>query len=99
VNLTWVMFRAQDFPTAWRLLGAMTGLATGDQAVLPRINVIIVAVVIPVMLLVHWLMRERELEAVVTSLPWWATATAWAGMLFTIVATQGSGDAFIYFQF
>lgn len=99
VNLTWVMFRAQDFPTAWRLLGAMTGLATGEQAVLPRINVIIVAIVIPVMLLVHWLMRERELEAVVTSLPWWVTATAWAGMLFTIVVTQGSGDAFIYFQF
>jgi alginate O-acetyltransferase complex protein AlgI len=99
VNVTWVMFRAQDFPTAWRLLGAMTGIATGDEAVLPFINIVFVATVIPLMLVVHWLMRDRSLETVVRKTPWWLTATAWAGMLFAVIATQGSGDAFIYFQF
>lgn len=99
INLTWVLFRAQDFPTAWRMLGAMSGLSGAGQAVLPVIHVIIVTVVVPVMLLTHWFMRDRRLEEVVASLPWWVTAIGWAAMVFAIVATQGRGDAFIYFQF
>jgi alginate O-acetyltransferase complex protein AlgI len=99
VNLTWVLFRAQDFPTAWRLLGAMTGIAEGGQAVLPTINILFVITIIPLMLMTHWWMRDRSLETVVRGAPWWLTATLWAGMLFAIIVTQGAGDAFIYFQF
>ena len=51
------------------------------------------------MLAVHWYMRSRRLEDVVARAPWWLTGLVWAGMLFLIVITQGSGDAFIYFQF
>jgi hypothetical protein len=50
-------------------------------------------------LVVHWFMRNRRLEEVVAKTPWWLTGLAWAGMLFAIVITQGSGNAFIYFQF
>ena len=85
--------------TAWRILGAMSGLSEGGQAVLPTIHIIVVTTIVPLMLLVHWVMRERQLEEVVASLPWWVTAAAWATMIFAIIATQGSGDAFIYFQF
>ncbi len=99
VNLTWVLFRAQDFPTAWRILGAMTGIAAGDQAVLPTIHILFVIIVIPVMLVTHWWMRDRSLEKVVRGTPWWLAATIWAGMMFAIIVTQGAGDAFIYFQF
>lgn len=99
VNLTWVLFRAQDFPTAWRLLGAMTGIAVGEHAVLPAIHVLFVITVIPLMLVTHWWMRDRSLERVVRGAPWWLTATIWAAMLFAIIVTQGAGDAFIYFQF
>ena len=99
INLTWVLFRAQDFPTAWRLLGAMCGLASGNTAVLASIDVAIVASIIPLMLIVHWYMRDRAIESVVGTLPWWITGSLWAGMIFAIVATQGAGDAFIYFQF
>ena len=50
-------------------------------------------------LAVHWYMRNRRLEEVVARTPWWLTGLVWAGMLFAIVITQGSGNAFIYFQF
>ena len=61
--------------------------------------VVLVVVVILAMLVVHGLMRDRRIEDVVARTPWWCTAAALAGMLFLIVITQGSNDAFIYFQF
>jgi hypothetical protein len=39
------------------------------------------------------------LEDVVARTPWWVTALACAAMLFAVTITQGSGEAFIYFQF
>jgi len=39
------------------------------------------------------------LEEVVARSPWWLTGLVWAGMMFLIVITQGTGNAFIYFQF
>jgi alginate O-acetyltransferase complex protein AlgI len=98
VNLTWVFFRAQDFPSAWRMLRSMLG-ATGGEPVLPTVHVVEVVVVIALMLIVHWTMRNRSVEDVVSRSPAWLLAMVWAGMLFAIVITQGSGDAFIYFQF
>jgi alginate O-acetyltransferase complex protein AlgI len=98
VNLTWVFFRAQDFPSAWRMLRSMLG-ATGGEPVLSTVHVVEVVVVIALMLIVHWTMRNRSVEDVVSRSPAWLLAMVWAGMLFAIVITQGSGDAFIYFQF
>ena len=98
VNLTWVFFRAQDFPSAWRMLRSMLG-ATGGEPVLPTVHVVEVIVVMALMLVVHWTMRNRSVEDVVSRSPAWLLAMVWAGMLFAIVITQGSGDAFIYFQF
>jgi alginate O-acetyltransferase complex protein AlgI len=98
VNLTWVFFRAQDFPSAWRMLRSMLG-ATGGEPVLSTVHVVEVIVVIALMLIVHWTMRNRSVEDVVSRSPAWLLAMVWAGMLFAIVITQGSGDAFIYFQF
>ena len=98
VNLTWVFFRAEDFPSAWRMLRSMLG-ATGGEPVLPTVHVVEVVVVIALMLVVHWTMRNRSVEDVVARSPAWLLATVWAAMLFAIIITQGSGDAFIYFQF
>ena len=44
-------------------------------------------------------MRDRSLEDLVDDAPTIALAPAWATMLFLVVTTQGSGAAFIYFQF
>lgn len=99
VNLTWVFFRAQDFPTAWRLVRSMLLLKPGGELVLGTYLVAVVSVITLGMLVAHWTMRDRRLEDVVARTPWGVTATVWAGMLFLIIITQGSGDAFIYFQF
>ncbi len=100
VNLTWVFFRARDFPAAWRMIRAMLGFPpAGAALVLATHLVVTVLVVITGMLLVHGLMRNRRLEEVAARAPGWLTAVVWAGMLFAILITQGSGNAFIYFQF
>lgn len=100
VNLTWVFFRAQEFGTAWNMIRAMLGFPPGGtELVLASSLAIRVVAVIAGILVVHGFMRDRRLEDVVAKAPRWLTAVVWAGMLFAIVATQGTGNAFIYFQF
>jgi alginate O-acetyltransferase complex protein AlgI len=98
VNLTWVFFRAQDFPTAWRMLSSMLGFA-GGEPLLKTYAVLSAALTVAVILAVHWRMRNRMLHDEIDRLPRAAVAMMWGGMLWLIAVTQGSGDAFIYFQF
>ncbi len=99
VNVTWVFFRAEDFPGAARILAGMAGLAEGPAPVLPTIFVAKVVVVVTAIVATQWFMRNRSLEAVVARAPWWLTGLVTAAMLFAVTITQGSGQAFIYFQF
>ena len=99
VLVTWVFFRAQDFPAAWRLLGSMFGLNGEGEKVLYWIGIIEVAAVTAVMLASHWRMRHTTLEAMVERTPAWVIGLVWTLMVFAVIATQGSGNAFIYFQF
>jgi hypothetical protein len=98
VCLTWVFFRAQDFPTAWRLLRSMLGTQSGEP-LLATWGVLSAALTMAGMLAVHWHMRSRMLHAEIDRLPAPALGLAWGGMLFLIAITQGGGNAFIYFQF
>ena len=99
VNLTWVFFRAENFAGAARVLRGMAGLAQAPVAVLPTVFMVKVAVIVTGIVIVQWLMRKRTLEDVVARTPWWLTAAVLAAMLFAVIVTQGSGQAFIYFQF
>jgi alginate O-acetyltransferase complex protein AlgI len=100
VNLTWVFFRAEDFPTAWRMITAMFGLAPADAGTpLPTLWALQVVVVTLGMVLIHWLMRDTTIERLVEKTPSWLLGITLAVMLFLIIITQGSGNAFIYFQF
>ena len=99
VNITWVFFRAEDFGGASRVLAGMFGFAPGAAPVLPTIYMIKVAAIVTGILVIQWLMRNRTLQDVVSRAPWWATGAVAAAMLFAVVVTQGSGEAFIYFQF
>jgi len=51
------------------------------------------------LLSLHWLMREDAFETTVLKLPPWAVTTVWSAMAVAIIFTQGSSNAFIYFQF
>ena len=99
VNLTWVFFRAEDFGGAARILAGMAGLTQDAAPVLPTMFVAKVVVIVTAIVATQWLMRNRSLEDVVARVPWWLTSLVAAAMLFAVTITQGSGQAFIYFQF
>ena len=77
----------------------MFGFATEPEAVLPTVYMIKVGVIVTGIVATHWLMRKRTIEGVVSRAPWWLTGLVAAIMLFAVIVAQGSGEAFIYFQF
>jgi alginate O-acetyltransferase complex protein AlgI len=100
VNLTWVFFRAPDFATAWRMITSMFGLAPQDAGTpLPTLWIVQVVVTTVAMVAIHWRMRDTSIEAVVQKIPAPLLGVTLGAMLFLIIITQGSGNAFIYFQF
>ncbi len=99
VNITWVFFRAQDFTTAARMLRSMLWIDSTGAPLLNAWLVISSSVTIGSMLLIHWLMRDRDLHQVAERLPAAAVGLIWGIMLFLIAITQGGSNAFIYFQF
>jgi alginate O-acetyltransferase complex protein AlgI len=99
VNLTWVFFRAKDFPTAWQVLRGMTGFNTEARPILATIFVASVATIVTGLVATHWYMRDRTLESVVARAPAVLIGALLGLMAFAIVISQGSGNAFIYFQF
>jgi hypothetical protein len=58
-----------------------------------------VAIVTAGLLGAHWLLRNTTMEMVVAKMPRWLLAGTWSLMIFGIILTQESGNAFIYFQF
>jgi D-alanyl-lipoteichoic acid acyltransferase DltB (MBOAT superfamily) len=99
VCIAWVFFRAQDFPGAGLLLGAMAGQIPVGQAILSGREIAQVLLVIGGLGFAHWRLRETTIEASIGRKPAWLVALTWALMLGSIILTQGSGNAFIYFQF
>lgn len=99
VCFAWVFFRASTFGGAAKIIQSMVGGASHGDAILNSREILQVAVVIAALLLVHWTMRDTDLETTVTRLPRAVVATLWTLMLSAIILTQGSGNAFIYFQF
>jgi len=58
-----------------------------------------IALVTAGMILVHWSLRDSNIETAVMRLPHWITTASWAFMACAIILTQGNSNAFIYFQF
>jgi alginate O-acetyltransferase complex protein AlgI len=98
VLVAWVYFRAADFQTAGRMIAGMFGQHARPDAILSTREILQVALVTAGLLLAHWSMRETSVEAVVARLPRWTVASIWFLMAGAIVLTQGSSNAFIYFQ-
>jgi alginate O-acetyltransferase complex protein AlgI len=99
INVTWVFFRAKTLSAAVTMLKAMAGLHPQAPAILPTVNVLETVVCIVGLVCTQWYMRDRTLEDVVTQAPPAVLAAAWASLAFAVIITQGTGDAFIYFQF
>jgi alginate O-acetyltransferase complex protein AlgI len=58
-----------------------------------------VAAIVAGLVFTHWRMRDQTLEMAIARMPVAVLSGIWALMLFAIVISQGSGNAFIYFQF
>ena len=99
VNITWVFFRARTFDTAWNMIKSMFYMQTDGENILATFNIIKVCVVISILFLCHWMMRNTSMKEASLKTSPWVLGVAWAIMLFLIVIAQGSGEQFIYFQF
>jgi alginate O-acetyltransferase complex protein AlgI len=99
VCFAWVFFRASTFSGAAKLLRSMVGAAHNGDAILATREILQVGAVIAALLLAHWTLRATDLETTVARIPRVLVATVWTLMLSAIILTQGSGNAFIYFQF
>jgi alginate O-acetyltransferase complex protein AlgI len=99
VNVTWVFFRAKTFTKAWLVLRGMAGQNVAPRPILPTFSLLCVAAIVVGLVSAHWLMRTRTLESVVARAPALLVCIVWSLMAFAIIICQGTGDAFIYFQF
>jgi alginate O-acetyltransferase complex protein AlgI len=99
VCIAWVFFRASDFTVAARMLGGMFGGHPHGDAILTTREMLQIALVTGGMILVHWSLRDTNIETAVMRAPPWIVTAAWAFMACAIILTQGNSNAFIYFQF
>jgi alginate O-acetyltransferase complex protein AlgI len=99
VNVTWVFFRASTFGGAGRILGAMFGAVHGGRPLLTTLAMLKIGVIISVMLIIHWLLRNTRVLDLVYRLPWWLTGLVWTSMVLLLILSQESSSSFIYFQF
>ena len=99
VNITWVFFRAGKFDTAWNMIKSMFYMHTDGEKILQNFDIIKVSVVVSLLFLSHWIMKNTSLKEVSLKTPAWALGVVWSVMLFLIIIAQGSGEQFIYFQF
>jgi hypothetical protein len=99
VNVTWVFFRSADFSQAWQMLGSMFGQVKGAAPLLSTLAVIKITVIVSLMVIIHWLMRNSRVLEVVRKMHWAAVGIIWAGLILLIIWSQESSSSFIYFQF
>jgi alginate O-acetyltransferase complex protein AlgI len=99
VNVTWVFFRAADFTTAWNLLSSMFGQVKNGAPLLTTLAIVKVAVIISLLVISHWFMRNTRVLNVAQKMKWWMLGTVWAAMVILIILSQESSSSFIYFQF
>lgn len=99
VNITWVFFRSESFGRAWQILESMFGLVPDGKALLTTVAIVKVAIVIPSILIFHWVLRNRKVIDVAYQMKWWSLGLVWSFLVLMLVWAQESGSAFIYFQF
>src|SRR5215213_9093243 len=99
INVTWVFFRAKTFTGAATVLTSMAGFADKPVPMIALLPMIYAMVIIGAIVSTHWWMRDKTLEIAVERTPSWLVGGLLATMAVAVVAEQGKGSAFIYFQF
>jgi alginate O-acetyltransferase complex protein AlgI len=99
VNVTWVFFRSATFTSAWRILHSMFINNSQNAPLLKTMDIYKVGIIIPLLVITHWLMRNTQALKVAVKMPWWQLGFAWSAMIVLIILSQNASSAFIYFQF
>ncbi len=99
INITWVFFRAGTFAQAGDLLQSMFGFVGDGKPLLTTLSLLKVAFIIPLMLVFHWLTRNRNVLDMAHKMSWVTVGTVWAFFIIALIFAQESSSAFIYFQF
>lgn len=99
VNITWVFFRSREFSTAWNMIKSMFYMQTNGEKILGSFEILKVCIVVGLLFICHWLMRNTSMKAVSLKTNPILLGVIWAVMFFLIIISQGSGEQFIYFQF
>ena len=99
VCIAWVFFRASDFTIASRMMSGMFGGHPNGDMILTTRELLQIGVVTAGVIGLHWGMRDESFETTVMRLPAWAITAIGSFMAFAIIFTQGTSNAFIYFQF
>lgn len=99
VCVAWVFFRASNFAVASRMLGGMFGQHQHGDRILSTRELLQVGAVSAAMIALHWAMRDDTFETAVMRLPPRAVTAIGSLMACAIILTQGTSNAFIYFQF
>lgn len=99
VCIAWVFFRASDFTIASRMLTGMFGGHPNGDMILSTRELLQIGIVTAGLVSMHWIMRDDAFETSVMKMPAWAVTVVWSVMACAIIFTQGSSNAFIYFQF
>jgi alginate O-acetyltransferase complex protein AlgI len=94
-----VFFRAQDFPSASRLLQSMLLLDGSGTPLLDTWAIVSATATVALVVSTHVWMRDRQLHDVVSRTPVAVLGIAWGAMLLLMTLAHGGSDAFIYFQF
>jgi alginate O-acetyltransferase complex protein AlgI len=99
VNITWTFFRAPDFSKAWNMITSMFYMQTEGIKILETFDIIKVCVVVGILFLCHWFMRNTSVKEVSQKISPIFLGLIWSIMVFLLCVAQGSGEQFIYFQF
>lgn len=94
-----MFFRAKDFAVASHMLTSMVGAAAAPVPMIALLPMLYALVIVGGIVATHWAMRDKTLEIAVERTPAWLIGGLLALMAVAIVAEQGKGSAFIYFQF
>ena len=81
------------------MIGSMFFVNGDGVKLLQNFDIIKVLILISLLFICHYLMRNSSLKELSLKTPAWLLGIGWAVMLFLIVISQGSGQQFIYFQF
>ena len=97
VSITYVFFRAQDFPDAFYLL--LTLFAGAEGQLLSPQETLRISLVLAILLLGQWILRDSSLEEISMRIPAFLKVMLLGGALLALSLHTGEDRAFIYFQF